>query len=233
MKSIQPRKQRKMFFNAPLHKKRAWIAAHLTENLLLKYDRRSISVIKGDTIKVMRGSFKGHEDKVAQVHVRKQVIEVEGITTVKADGTKIAKPMHASNVMITKLNLADKWRRKKLERGLSEETKKAIEKEAEEQVKELEEEKRIADELAEEEFEEGKKIPEEMEEIPEKKTVKKAPSEKAEKKEETAKEEKQGKKTEGKKKPKTEKTAIKKKVESSKKKTVKKAPTKKKMEGKK
>jgi large subunit ribosomal protein L24 len=104
MKSSQPRKQRKMLYNASLHKKRKHLAAHLTENLLLKYDKRSVAVVKGDTVKVMRGSFRGHEDKVAKVHVKKQNIEVEGITTVKADGTKIARQIHPSNVLSTKLN---------------------------------------------------------------------------------------------------------------------------------
>ncbi len=155
MKSIQPRKSRKMIYNAPIHKKRKWLASHLSENLLLKYDKRSIPVVKGDTVKVMRGSFKGHEDKVSSVNVKKQTVVVEGITTIKADGTKIAKPMHASNLLITKLNLTDKWRRGGLEKGLSETTKKEIEKEAQEQLKEIkEEEKKKAEELAKLEKEE-------------------------------------------------------------------------------
>lgn len=140
MKSIRPGKQRKELFNAPLHKKRKWIASHLEENLLLKYDRRSIPVVKGDTVKVMRGSFKGHEDKIAHVNIKKRYVEIEGLTTTKADGKKIARPLHASNLLITKLNLTDKWRRKKLEKGLSEEAKKEIENEAEQQLKQAEEE---------------------------------------------------------------------------------------------
>jgi large subunit ribosomal protein L24 len=154
MRSTKPGKQKKEMYNSPLHKKRKWISAHLEENLLLKYDKRAISVIKGDTIKVMRGSFRGHEDKVVRVNVKKWNVEIEGITMSKADGNKIAKPIHPSNVMITKLNLTDKWRRKKLERGLSEETKKEIEKEAAEQIKEAEEElKRKEEEKIEEEGE--------------------------------------------------------------------------------
>ena len=127
MQSIKSRKQRKELFNAPIHKKRKWMASHLEENLLLKYDKRSIPVIKGDTVRVMRGSFRDHEDKVVKVDVKKSFLEIEGITMSKADGNKIAKPIHPSNVMITKLNLTDKWRRKKLERGLTEEAKKEIE----------------------------------------------------------------------------------------------------------
>ena len=180
MKSIKPRKQRKMLYNAPLHKKRKWLASHLAENLLLKYDQRSIPVVKGDTIKVMRGSFKGHEDKVALVHVRKQIIEVEGITTVKADGTKIARPIHPSNVIVTKLNLTDKWRRKTLERGLSEETKKEIESEAEQQIKEAEEEVKEIKELDEEVIKKSEE-PEETEK-PEEKPKPKVEVKKVEKK---------------------------------------------------
>ena len=213
MKSIKPRKQRKRLFNAPLHKKRKWIAAHLAENLLLKYDHRGTSVVTGDTVKVMRGSFKGHEDKVARVNIRKQVVEIEGITIVKADGTKIAKSLHASNLLITKLNLTDKWRRKKLEKGLSEVTKKEIEKEAEEQIKELEEEKKMAEEIAEaEEEEEVEEIPEETSKIPEKKEKKPK--------------EKEGPKEEKKKKQETKKKTVEKKDMPPKKKTVKKTPAK-------
>ena len=201
MKSIKPRKQRKRLFNAPLHKKRKWIAAHLAENLLLKYDHRGTPVVTGDTVKVMRGSFKGHEDKVVRVDIGKQIVEIEGITTVKADGTKIAKPMHASNLLITKLNLTDKWRRKKLEKGLSEETRKEIEKEAEEQIKELEEEKMVEEIAESEEGEGAEKIPEETSKIPEKKEEKK-------------------------KKQETKKKAVEEKDKPPKKKNVKKTPTK-------
>lgn len=133
-----------MLYNAPLHKKRKWISSHLAENLLLKYDRRSLPVVKGDTVKIMRGSFRGHEDKIVKVNVRDQTVEIEGVTITTAKGTKIAKPIHASTVLITKLNVTDKWRRQKLQSGLSETAKKEIEKEAEEQLKVMEEEKEAA-----------------------------------------------------------------------------------------
>lgn len=146
MKSIKSRKQRKEYFNAPLHKKRKWISSHLEENLLLKYDQRRITLIKGDTVKVMRGNFKGHEGKISRVNQRRRQVEVEGLVMTKADGKKIAKPIHASNLLIIKLNLTDQWRRKKLEKNLSDEVKKEIEKEAQEQIIESEKEKRIKEE---------------------------------------------------------------------------------------
>jgi len=234
MKSIKPGKQRKHLYNAPLHKKRKWVSSHLSENLLLKYDKRSVSVITGDEVEVMRGSFKGHKDKVASVHVKKQTVEVEGMTTAKADGTKIAKSIHASNLLITKLNLTDKWRRQKLERGLSETTKKEIEKEAKDQIKEFEEEKKIAEETlkAEEEIpeeiveeESSKEKTEPVEKTSAKKVEKTVKSEEKTADEKEKKEDKpKQKKTETK--PKTDKKPVSKKTESTKKKTVSKTPTK-------
>ena len=165
MKSIKARKQRKAYFNASLHQRQKNIASHLEENLLLKYDRRRIPLIKGDTVRVMRGAFKGHEDKVTKVHLKDYTVEVEGVTLVKADGKKIAKPIHPSNLLITKLNLTDKWRRQNLEKRVSDETKKEIEAEAKKQLvekekeqKQLEEEKRAAEEEAEQEVEEEPEV---------------------------------------------------------------------------
>lgn len=146
MTSIKPRKQRYRLYNAPLHKKRKWISSHLAENLLLKYDRRSMPVVKGDTVKVMRGNYRGHENKISKVNIRDQTVEIEGVTITTAKGTKIAKPIHASSLLITKLNITDKWRRKKLESGLSETTKKEIEKEAAEQLKAEEAEQKVKEE---------------------------------------------------------------------------------------
>jgi large subunit ribosomal protein L24 len=168
MKSIQPRKQRKNFYTAPLHKKHKWLSTHLTENLLLKYDKRSIPIVKGDTVKVLRGSFRGHEDKIVKVNIHRQSVNIEGLTLVKADGTKIPKPIHPSNLLITKLNLTDSWRRNKLEQGLSETVRKEIEQEAKEQLKEVkEEQKRIEELKKEEELAEEEELTEDIEDIPE------------------------------------------------------------------
>jgi len=136
--SEQPRKQRKMMYNAPLHRRRKMIASHLADDLILKYKRRSLPVVKGDTVKVMRGEFRGHTGKVRSVDTKKWRVEVEGVVITKVDGKKVPRPVHASNLLITRLNLTDPWRRRKLEEGMPEEVKKEIEKEAEEQVKRME-----------------------------------------------------------------------------------------------
>ncbi len=236
MKSTRPRMQRKMLHQAPLHKKRKWIASHLAENLLLKYDRRNLPVINGDTVKVMRGSFKGHEEKVLKINVKKRTVEIEGLTMAKADGNKIPKPIHASNLLITKLNLTDKWRRSKLEQGLSETTKKEIEKEAADQLKEIEqqrkeEERRKAEEEALAEAEEAISEPQ-PEDIEEEKTPKESTKQtKAQPKNQTTTEKKTPPKKDKKTEPKMntkpqKKPATKKKSAPTKKSSPKKAPTK-------
>ena len=113
-RSKQPRKQRKSHFNAPMHIKHKYVASHLAEDLLLKYNIRSIPVRKGDTVKIMRGALKGHVDKVAKVSLKKGMVTVENATIAKADGTQLPKWIHPSNLLITKLDLSDPWRKKKL-----------------------------------------------------------------------------------------------------------------------
>jgi len=156
------------------------IAAHLAEDLMLRYKRRAIPVVRGDTVKVMRGSYKGRIGKVRKVDVKKQRIEIEGVTITKVDGKSVPYPVHASNVMIVKLNLTDPWRRRKLEERLSEEEKKAVEKEAEEQIKEMEEEARKAEEEKAEEKAETEEMEEEQEEEVEKKEAEETKEEKQE-----------------------------------------------------
>ncbi|MDD5502081.1 MAG: 50S ribosomal protein L24 [Candidatus Thermoplasmatota archaeon] len=114
MVSIQARKQRKARANAPLHERRKAIASHLSKELREKYNRRAITVRKGDTVKVIRGSFKGHTDKVSDVDTKAYKIYIEGLTLSKSDGKKVARPVDPSNVILTKLDLSDKYRREKL-----------------------------------------------------------------------------------------------------------------------
>jgi large subunit ribosomal protein L24 len=62
----------------------------------------------------MRGDKKGVEGKVTRVDRSRYRLFVEGITREKVDGTAIQVPIHPSKVMITSLNLDDKWRRESL-----------------------------------------------------------------------------------------------------------------------
>ena len=119
VKSTKARKQRKAFYNAPIHIRRKNISSHLSEDLQKEYKIHALQVIKGDTVKVMRGDegVFGIEGKVATVITKTGRVTVEGVTATKADGTQIARSVHASKVMITKLDLSDPKRKEKLARA--------------------------------------------------------------------------------------------------------------------
>ncbi|MCD1293502.1 50S ribosomal protein L24 [Methanocella sp. CWC-04] len=114
--SSQPRKQRKYRYNAPLHIKSKFMTANLSEDLKKKYSKRSARVIVGDVVKIMRGDHAGTEGKVREVDVKREHVTVEGVSVAKADGKEEARPIHPSNLMITKLNLEDEKRVASLER---------------------------------------------------------------------------------------------------------------------
>jgi large subunit ribosomal protein L24 len=117
IRSTQPRKQRKFRLNAPKHILHKFMGASLSEELRKKYGRRSMAVRKGDTVKVMRGQFKKKSGKIEHVDMKSSRVFIDGIEIVKKEGTKIRIPIHASNIMIMELNLDDKKRSKKLQKG--------------------------------------------------------------------------------------------------------------------
>ena len=114
--SKKPRKQRKYRIGAPLHVKQKFVHAHLSKELKKKYNKRSIGLRKGDKIKIMLGQFKKHEGKVERIDLKKTAVFVNGVEITKKDGTKKMLALNPSNLMITELNLDDKFRQKSLER---------------------------------------------------------------------------------------------------------------------
>ena len=115
--STKARKQRRARAQAPLHKKKRMVSAHLDPVLIKEYNVRSLPVRKGDTVKIIRGAedFKAIEAKVASVDLKACKIIVENVTIPKADGTQKPKPVDPSDVLLTKLDLSDPWRKAKLD----------------------------------------------------------------------------------------------------------------------
>ena len=125
VKSSKPGKQRKAQFNAPIHVKRKRIRARLQ---LDKPDERlaglrSVTIRVGDTVRVVRGDFahggkrvggKRNADplsgKVLSVDSNTGRLSIEGATATKSDNREEAVPVHASNVVVTKLDETDKLR---------------------------------------------------------------------------------------------------------------------------
>jgi large subunit ribosomal protein L24 len=110
MTSSQPRKQRKSRYQAPLHLRHKFLGALLSEDLKEKHKIKTIPVRMGDTVKLLRGDHRGTEGKVASVDLNSMTITVDGVTVTKSDGTEVPRPVHPSNVMITKLEIKDKRR---------------------------------------------------------------------------------------------------------------------------
>jgi large subunit ribosomal protein L24 len=112
----KPAKQRKMLFQAPAHIRHKLFAASLSAELRATHGAKTFPVRSGDTVRIMRGDHKGFEGKITRVDTKKFRIYVEGLTREKVDGTTVFAPIHPSKVVITHLNLDDKWRKKVLER---------------------------------------------------------------------------------------------------------------------
>lgn len=114
--SKSPAKQRKYRYNAPYHTQQKFLAAHLSKALREKHKTRSMPVVKGDKVKIIRGQFRGRENKVDRVDIKKTQVFIIGIETAKKDGSKSIHPINPSNLIITELNLEDKKRKAALER---------------------------------------------------------------------------------------------------------------------
>lgn len=188
----KPTKQRKMLYQAPDHIRYRLFAAPLSPELRASHGVKALPVRSGDSVRIMRGDQKGFEGKIARIDRKKYRIYVEGLTREKVDGTTIFVPMHPSKVMITRLNLDDKWRKKILERKKV--ARRKVEEVAEKPPKEVVE---IKEEAVEE------KPPEKKPKRRKKKVAKKPPTEKAKEKAEEIKKER---------KPKAKKTKAKRKT---------------------
>jgi len=128
--SHKPNKQRKSFFNAPIHVRRKRIRARLA----LKGDRyagvRSTTVRAGDTVEILRGDHgnpskgkrsdgdrrgrAGTSGVVVSVNSQNGTLSVDGVTVQKKDGKEVPYPVHASNVVIVKLDESDPLRLQRL-----------------------------------------------------------------------------------------------------------------------
>jgi len=114
--SPKPKVQRKAFYNAPLHLRHKLASAHLSRELRDKLGIRSLPVVVGDRVMIMKGDHKGKTGKVAEVDLKGLWVKVEGITRKKADGTEVLVKFRPWNLLILDLNLKDERRRRIIER---------------------------------------------------------------------------------------------------------------------
>ncbi|MDH3610416.1 MAG: 50S ribosomal protein L24 [Nitrosopumilus sp.] len=113
---MKPTKMRnKMIYRASQVTKSKQISSPLSKELQKKYTKKSVRVVEGDSIKIVRGEFKGVDGKIAKISIQKNSLAIEGVKKEKTKGEKFDVYVHSSNVIVTGLNSDDKWRISKLE----------------------------------------------------------------------------------------------------------------------
>ena len=113
MKATKVRNQQ--IYRATYTTRSKQLGSPLSKDLQKKYGKRSIRITIGDTIKVIRGEYRGVDGKVSKVETAANSIAVEGIKKEKSQGEKFDIFIPTSNIVITGLNLDDHWRKTKLE----------------------------------------------------------------------------------------------------------------------
>lgn len=115
-----PRRQRKLIYQATAHKRAKLLSAPLSTDLRTRHGRRTYSVREGDTVRIVRGDFAGIEGKVTEVDRTRSRLFVEGVQRDKVSGTSTKVSVHSSKVLLTNLNLDDKWRANSVKRAREE-----------------------------------------------------------------------------------------------------------------
>jgi large subunit ribosomal protein L24 len=121
------------------HKRDKFLGANLSVNLREQHNKRSMRVIKGDTVRILRGEYVGIEGKVEKVNTERSTLSIEGVQREKIRGGKVKVQVHASNVQIISLNTDDDYRLKDIPKSTNKntntekrkETKKSAEKKTE------------------------------------------------------------------------------------------------------
>lgn len=109
------RVRRKLVLNPVREKSLKLVRATLSDDLKSKYGKNSVRVRIGDSVKLVRGEYSGVEGKIQHLFPKEGRLTLEGVTREKIKGGTSEVRIHASNVIVTGLNLEDKFRRAKLE----------------------------------------------------------------------------------------------------------------------
>jgi len=109
-----PRRQRRALYQANSSERRRRMTVPLSRELRRRFRRRSVPVRKGDTVRVLSGSFRGREERVARITRRDYSVTLDNVTLKTAEEKLKPLALRTSHLVITRLNLADPWRRRSL-----------------------------------------------------------------------------------------------------------------------
>src|SRR5580692_5752534 len=111
-RSIQPRRQRKALYDAHSAERRRRMSVALSRELRQRYGRRQVPVRKGDTVRILSGSFRGREERVAKVVRRDYTVTLDNVTGKTGDQKLKPLPIRLAHLLLVRLNLSDPWRRR-------------------------------------------------------------------------------------------------------------------------
>ncbi|MCA9826841.1 MAG: 50S ribosomal protein L24 [Nitrosopumilus sp.] len=115
---MKPTKMRNnLIYQATFQTRSKQLGSALSKELRKKYGKRSVRVIEGDSVKILRGEFKGVEGKISNVSTQKNSVAIEGVKKEKTKGDKFDVYIHTSNLVVTSINTDDKWRISRLEQS--------------------------------------------------------------------------------------------------------------------
>lgn len=109
-----PRRQRRARYEATTAQRRLRMTVPLSRELRGRFHRRSAPVRKGDTVRVLAGSYKGREERVARIDRRAYTVTLDNVTLKTAEDKLKPLPLRTSYLVLTRLNLSDPWRRRSL-----------------------------------------------------------------------------------------------------------------------
>ena len=113
---MKPTKMRNnLIYRATFNTRSKQLTSALSDDLKKKYSKKNVRVVEGDSVKIVRGEFKGVDGKIAKVSTKHNSVAIEGIKKEKTKGDKFDVLIHTSNLLVTDLNTNDKWRISKLE----------------------------------------------------------------------------------------------------------------------
>ena len=109
-----PRRQRKALYTASSFQRRRRMTVPLSRDLRRRFHARSLPLRKGDTVRVLSGSFVGREERVAKVDRRAYSVILDNVTLKTGEEKLKPLPLRTNHLVITRLNLSDPWRRRGL-----------------------------------------------------------------------------------------------------------------------
>ncbi|MGI0054278.1 MAG: 50S ribosomal protein L24 [Thermoplasmata archaeon] len=109
-----PRKQRRMLYEADTTRRRRLMSVPLSKELRGRFHRRALPLRKGDTVRILKGSYVGREERVAKVDRRGLSVTLDNVTSKTGESKSTPLPVRTGSLILVRLNLADPWRRRLL-----------------------------------------------------------------------------------------------------------------------